>query len=236
MRAIRKTGVEPQVLARACRHPPPDAAAAQSRWHSFKHKARLSEVLSNEQYGLCAYSELRPDQEGIGTHIEHVVPKSLEPARTFDYHNLVLSALSDADLSALTKEDHFGGHAKGREYDPQRFVSPLQQDAARYFAYLSDGRVVPSIGLAAVDQERARYTIERLNLNCSFLLNRRKRWLDELDALIEEHLASEMSLDHLAAVYLLPCNQRLDPFFTASRQRFGPLAERLLTAEARELV
>lgn len=97
-------------------------------------------------------------------------------------------------------------------------------------------RAIRKAGLEPQVLARARYTIERLNLNCSFLLNRRKRWLDELDALIEEHLASEKSLDHLAAVYLLPCNQRLAPFFTASRQRFGPMAERLLATEAPELV
>lgn len=185
MRMIRKEGEGTHPLTRAHQQPPLDADAAQRRWRAFKHKERLTEVLQDEQYGLCAYSELRPDQVGIGMHIEHIVPKRVEPLRTFDYHNLVLSALSDADLTALRREDHFAGHAKQGRYDQRRFISPLQEDAATAFAYLSDGRIVPRIGLSESDRERARYTIALLNLNCSLLLNQRKRWLDELDGLID---------------------------------------------------
>lgn len=237
MRMIRKNGEGTYPLTRAHQQPPLDADAAQRRWRIFKkHKEHLTEVLRDEQYGLCAYSELRPDHVGIGMHIEHIVPKRVEPLRTFDYHNLVLSALSDADLTALRREDHFAGHAKQGRYDQRRFISPLQEDAATAFAYLSDGRIVPRIELSESDRERARYTIALLNLNCGFLLNQRKRWLDELDGLIDEYLASQLSLHDLAAMYLLPRRQRLDPFFTASRQRFGAVAEHLLATDAPMLV
>ncbi|WP_201220110.1 hypothetical protein [Halochromatium roseum] len=47
---------------------------------------------------------------------------------------------------------------------------------------------------------------------------------------------SALILQDLAALYLLPRRQRLDPFFTASRQRFGVIAEHLLAMDAPMLV
>ena len=45
-----------------------------------------------------------------------------------------------------------------------------------------------------------------------------------------------MSLSHLAAIDLVPFNYILSPFFTATRQRFGQLAEQLLATDAPELL
>lgn len=74
--------------------PPATSDQAESRWRNFsKYKTRLSERLSEEQYGLCAYSEIRPDEEELGTHLEHVKPKEQFPGETFNYCNIVLCAL-----------------------------------------------------------------------------------------------------------------------------------------------
>jgi hypothetical protein len=148
--------------------------------------------------------------------------------RTFDYQNLVACALSDQDLKTYARSDRFGGHAKLGQYDRGRFISCLDTRCSHAFAYLSDGRVVPNLQMDAITQANTQYTIDLLNLNCGFLVNRRKRWLDELDALIDEHLNKNYSLSGLAAVDLLPCNGRLSPFFTATRQRFRRIAEQVL--------
>lgn len=222
-------------LDKAHANPPTTAGEATSRWNSFRnHKPTVQENLLDEQYGLCCYSELRADLEGLGYHIEHLRPKSLYPAQTFDYTNLAASALSDDDLKTI-KEDTFGGHAKLSAYDPALFISCHAPDCARYFAYLSDGRIVPRDKLNNFEKDRASYTIRLLNLNSLYLVNRRRRWHDELDQLFEEHLDKQWSVEHLAAIDLIPGNKRLSQFFSLTRQFFGHVAEQVIQQQLPEL-
>lgn len=236
MRSITKMGNGGYQLERSNETPPTTSDQATSRWSSFGYKADVTEHLLAEQYGLCAYSEVRPDQLGLGTHIEHLEPKSANPARTFDYSNLVASALSSDDLKIIDKDEVFGGHAKLSEYDAHLFVSCLHADCARYFVYLSNGGIEPARALTQREKEQVQYTIELLNLNSPYLVNRRKRWLDELDELIDEHIRDDMSLPCLASIDLVPTSDKLSPFFTATRQRFGNIAEQVLTNDAPELL
>lgn len=234
MRFIRKRTFGGGHLEQAHANPPQTGKQATSRWSSFGHRDTVSNCLQDEQYGLCAYTELRPDQAGLGTHIEHVQPKSLYPQRTFDFSNLVLCALDESDLQTRAVNDRFGGHAKLGEYDPALFVSCLQNDCPRFFAYLSDGRVVAAANLSVNETQQAQYTIDLLNLNAPYLLVQRKNWLDELDGLIDEHLDNDNSLEDLAAIDLLPTSGKLSPFFSATRQRFARIADSLLRAQAPE--
>lgn len=104
MRAITKQGAGGFHLSQSHRDPPTTPEQATSRWGSFAHKSPVMDRLLEEQYHLCCYSEFRPDQEGLGYHIEHVENKSQNPARTFDYTNLAASALrSTTDLSLFKK-------------------------------------------------------------------------------------------------------------------------------------
>jgi len=236
MRSITKQGNGGYHLNNSHATPPTTSDQATSRWGGFGYKSEVSGFLAYEQYGLCAYSEVRPNQIGLGTHIEHVEPKSINPSRTFDYSNLVLSALSSDDVKAIDKAEVFGGHAKLSQYDALLFVSCLQADCARYFVYLSNGKVEPAIALSPREKQQAQHTIDLLNLNSPYLVTQRKNWLDELDKLIDEHLQNNQSLEHLAAVDLLPINHTLSQFFTATRQRFGRIAEHLLATQCPELV
>ena len=236
MRFIRKRTFGGYHLDEAHANPPQTADEATSRWSCFGHKPAVTGFLQDEQYGLCAYTELRPDFVGLGTHIEHVQPKSRYPQRTFDFSNLVLCALADADLQTLAVNDRFGGHVKLSEYDPDLFVSCLQSDCPRFFAYLSDGRVVAAANLPEKETQQAQYTIDLLNLNAPYLLVQRKNWLDELDKLIDEHLDNDNSLEDLAAIDLLPTSGKLSPFFTATRQRFARIAEQVLQEQQPEFV
>ncbi len=236
MRSIIKSGNGGYQLNRSHENPPTTSDQATSRWSSFGYKEEVTQSLLAEQYGLCAYSEVRPDQLGLGTHIEHIEPKSANPARTFDYGNLVLSALSSDDLKTIDSAEIFGGHKKRRDYDALLFISCLQADCGRYFVYLSNGNVEPAYTLEPEQKTKAQYTISLLNLNSPYLVNQRKNWIDELDELIDEHIQNNMSLKHLAAIDLVPFNNKLSPFFTATRQRFGQLAEQLLATDAPELL
>lgn len=240
MRAITKKGFGDYYLNQAHDNPPSTDSQATSRWNGFRrHKAAVMSSLLQEQYQLCCYSELRADQEMLGYHIEHVEPKSLNPQRTFDYNNLAASALdSDSDLQTFKAQVHevFGGHAKQNHYDPTRFISCHQPDCARFFAYLSDGRVVPHHGLDAHERDQAQYTIDTLKLNSPYLVTKRRQWWDELDNLHQEHIKKDWSLPQLAAIDLVPSNNSLSRFFSITRQFFGQIAEQVLREQAPNLL
>jgi uncharacterized protein (TIGR02646 family) len=239
MRAIRKQGTGGYHLEQAHANPPLTNGQATSRWHSFNYKPQVIKALLAEQYRLCCYSELRADEEGLGYHIEHVQPKRRNPARTFDYQNLAASALdSSDDLQDFQAQRYevFGGHAKRDKFDPARFISCHQPNCGCYFAYLSDGRVVPQQGLNALEQDQAQYTIDTLNLNSPYLITRRRQWWDELDRLFQEHTGKKWSLSDLAAVNLLPTNGALSRFFSLTRQFFGQVAEQILRQHESEFV
>ena len=239
MRYIQKEGYSGHYLLNAHAKAPTTKAEAQSRWSRLQDKPRLQQMLIEEQFYLCCYSELRADLAGLGYHIEHVLPKSAYPARTFDYQNLTAAALdSEHDLKdfKISALDVFGAHAKGSQYDQNLFVSSLQPDCERYFAYLSDGRVVAAIGLNAGDIARADYTIDLLKLNCPFLVTTRRNWWIELDTLFDAHLQNRWSLAHLAAIDLLPAQNKLSPFFSLTRQFFGRIADQVLAHPAQQFV
>lgn len=247
MRPITKKGQGSQKVQRAQLKPPQTPQAATDQWQAFRSRGGGRELLNNhllpEQWGLCGYSELDADRLGLGFHIEHVENKSQNPARTFDYQNLMASAFSSKKGEGLQRANAqrievFGGHAPGKQLpvDMAKFVSPLQPDAARFFAYLSNGLVEPALALVGTDQERAQYTIDLLNLNSPFLVSLRRDWWDELDALFLEHQAKAWSLMDLAAVDLLPRGNRLSRFFSLTSQFFGPVGERVLQQHAQELL
>jgi uncharacterized protein (TIGR02646 family) len=235
MKVIIKHSGGSYQLDQANQHPPTTPGEATSRWGSFGNKATVQNLLLDEQYGLCCYSELRADLEGFGYHIEHIRPKSSYPELTFVYTNLAASALSSDNLQII-KQEAFSGHAKLSAYDPDLFISCRDADCARYFVYLSDGRVVANDSLSNREKDRANYTINLLNLNSPYLVNRRRRWHDELDQLFEEHLEKSWSLEHLVAMDLVPSNRQISQFFSLTRQFFGQFAETVLQQHAPQLL
>ncbi|MCU0753618.1 MAG: TIGR02646 family protein [Xanthomonadales bacterium] len=248
MRSIRKQTGAGYHLRKANTTPPSTPQEAESRWSRFAHKEVVLRQLLREQYGLCCYSELRADQESLGYHIEHIENKRQNPSRTFDYTNLSASALHSDGLGAFKgrSTELFGGQAVGKQdvhrpVDMLRFISPLRAGCHRFFAYLSDGRVVPAVNLDPAECECAQYTIDTLNLNSPFLQVRRRQWWDELDSNLQENLDNGWSISHLAALDLIPTvnpdtqNDELSRFFSLTRQFFGPIAEQLLQQQAPEL-
>lgn len=218
-------------LYKSQQKPPHTSAESSSRWHSFSHKPALLLALLDAQFYLCCYSELRADEEGLGYHIEHIENKSQNPPRTFDESNLAASALMSEDLrSPLVHGQLFGGHAKGKQaqVDMHRFISCRQPDCERYFAYLSNGRVVPARILSAEDRDRAQYTIDLLNLNSLYLVGRRRQWWLELETLLEEHTTKDWDVFYLAQVLLQPERNRLSRFFSLSRQFWGAVSTHIL--------
>lgn len=243
MRSIKKSVPHLYHLNQAHQNPPTTPSEATSRWSSYGYKADTLASLLREQFQVCCYSEIPMLEEGIGFHVEHVENKSQNPSRTFDYGNLAASAFSSEDLEGrkILNSDIFGGHASGKNgsygpIDMLKFISPHDPNCSSHFTYLSDGRVVPSRKLEKEDQEKSRYTIDILNLNCNFLVNRRKKWWKELQDLFEEHQKKNWSLNDLVAVDLLSSTGLLRRFFSVTRQFYGPLAEKILTEEEPDLL
>ena len=213
------------------RHNPPETdTAAKKAWRRF-NKKDLRKVCYKQQFGLCAYTELSLDDEAMGTHLEHIAPRSRYPARTFEPSNIVLCAMDDVFAGSLPDTERFGGHYKLNQYNEELFISPLQADCERYFEYCdTSGQVLPSAELTAQNQEKAAHTISVLNLNCAFLVERRQSCLVSLkqqladwhslnnNAPTESIHRSAADTERLITDILAIKNGRLPEFYSAIRQ------------------
>ncbi|EAB9861348.1 TIGR02646 family protein [Salmonella enterica] len=221
-------------------NPPQDSDQSTRRWRNFRRdKADLMMLLLNEQYHLCCYSEIRADLRGLGYHIEHVENKSQQPGRTFDYQNLAASALDSGNGLPQLGINAFGGHAQGKNksVDMAKFIHCHLPDCPRYFAYLSDGRIVPADELNAQEMERAQYTIDLLNLNSGFLQTERRNHWEELEQLFDEHIEKDWDLHQLLQLDLAPSpDHKLHEFFSITRQFFQQEAEQVLHIHAPALI
>lgn len=240
MRHVIKTRGGTDALLTANENPPQDSDQSTRRWRNFRRdKADLMTLLLNEQYHLCCYSEIRADLRGLGYHIEHVENKSQQPGRTFDYQNLAASALDSENGLHLFGINAFGGHAQGKNksVDMAKFIHCHLPDCSRYFAYLSDGRIVPADELNAQEMERAEYTIDLLNLNSGFLQTERRNHWEELEQLFDEHIEKGWDLQQLLQLELVPSSDhKLHEFFSITRQFFQQEAEQVLHIHAPALI
>ncbi|POP44681.1 TIGR02646 family protein [Superficieibacter electus] len=241
MRHVVKHGRGSGELSRQNLEPPQTQEDAGTRWKRFgsHNKQMLLHFLLNEQYHLCCYSEIRADLRGLGYHIEHVENKSQRPERTFDYQNLAASALDSENGLYQYGENAFGGHAQGksRSVDIAEFIHCHISDCSRYFAYLSDGRIVPVESLNAQEKAKAQYTITLLNLNSGFLQTERRNHWRELEQLFDEHINKGWDLQQLLRLDLVPtADHKLHEFFSITRQFFRQEAEQVLQNHAPELI
>ncbi|EFQ7848851.1 TIGR02646 family protein [Salmonella enterica] len=241
MRHVIKTRRGTDALLTAHEQPPQNSDQSTRRWQRFgrENKAALMTLLLNEQYHLCCYSEIRADLRGLGYHIEHVENKSQQPGRAFDYQNLAASALDSENGLHLFGINAFGGHARGKQeaVDMANFIHCHLPDCSRYFAYLSDGRIVPADELNAQEMERAEYTIDLLNLNSGFLQTERRNHWEELEQLFEEHIEKGWDLQQLLQLELVPSpDHKLHEFFSITRQFFQQEAEQVLQIHAPALI
>lgn len=221
MRHIQHTPHAPTALTRA-------VSNGTTNWDRFGGKADVSGMLDLLQKGLCAYCQIRLDG-GIGSHIEHVWPKHAHPAKTFDWSNLVLSCTHSDHIGAARQTGGVScGHSNGKRswpiYDPM-FISPTEPDCERYFEYrASDGTVIPAKDLSQHEADRARYTINLLNLNCRRLCRERKDMLEEGYRIIAELRADTVSLKHFLECEVAEVGGRLRAFLTARQQHFQVFA------------
>jgi uncharacterized protein (TIGR02646 family) len=138
-----------------------------------------------EQSELCAFCCARLSADPELQRIAHVVPRAVDPARTLDFTNMVLSCSSgrnrlvDAVVAPLAK---CCDEKQGANPLP---ISPLQPDCQGRFAYDRSGRIFPS-----EDGNGAEETIIILNLDCDRLRETRKRVIQGVETL-RERLGTE---------------------------------------------
>ncbi len=155
------------------RNMPPACLASQpvSRdWYGFMGSpchAELDISIRREQHGLCCYCELEV-ADGDG-HIEHMEPRSRNPARIYDYSNLAVSCNGGTVEHCGHYKDNSNKNPN-HAWDGARFTSPHEAVTAALLKYLADGSIVAT----TVDSTKAHYLIGYLGLDSPRLTERRK--------------------------------------------------------------
>jgi len=240
VRFITKT-LPDRFLVQRNQTPPTTQTEATNAWGNFRQSKHTRDKCIQEQFGLCGYSEVDLSNDTpildlaseeisrcLGTHLEHVEPKSRNPQRTFDHNNLIASVIDDIKYRGLVKADVFGGHAKLKWYNEDSFIHPLLHNCRDYFHYETTGLIVPKLGFSRRERAKVRLTIYKLNLNAPLLIVWRRNWLSQMDLLINELLGHADALKSLAELELLPSNQKLRPFHSGQRQLFGTLGRQVI--------
>jgi len=200
---------------------------ATKAWDNFRGTKKVQDRLIPAQKYLCSYCEVelvRGNRGDIGYHIEHIEPKSINPARTFDFSNLLVSCFdtgyelvpSDVDLQPISC-----GHAKKSEFN-HLFIKPTEQGCEDYFFYELDGRIVANPGLNDSSKlARVNYTITLLNLNCRRLKRERKDMIEEGLNIINDLSNAQDALSHFSYCELDEFNGKNRAYFTTRRQYFS---------------
>lgn len=204
-------------------NPPPCLADQPPRqdWGDFMLTSchgLVSDSLRAEQHRLCCYCE--SSVSGFEGHIEHMQPRSVNEAATYNYANLAISC----DGGTI---EHCGRFKDDRKrnpsyrYDAAKFCVPHDPATARLFCYLTNGDVVPAPGLNAQDREKADYMIGYLGLRCVRLEGRRKGHARNLQKTLGKTPDTEV-VAWAVSYYLEPGDSGdLQPFHSLSKTVLG---------------
>ncbi len=168
--------------------------------NDYTQKRKLKEyILEYEQNYLCCYCEAKVTLDD--SHIEHIKPKDMhEDTLTFDYHNLAVSC--DGICYSSDNKPITCGHKKGSSFDESKFLNPTTIiDIRSYFIYTDNFY----IGASNLDETKAKYTLELLQLNAfnNYLPYAREIALQEFKKSINGHVKkSKKSLDEVIRVLL----------------------------------
>jgi len=174
---IRLTKIaSPQILVRQAAKWTAEllAAIAGGTKLSDARKARynhpdIKQALLQETHGKCAYCESKLRHITYGD-IEHIIPKAVEPARTYEWANLTTAC----DICNTEKSNEEG------------LVDPYVDDPERaYFRFMG-----PMITIVP-GSEPAKLTLTLLKLNRPELMEKRKERVDDLGRRLEEIVATK---------------------------------------------
>lgn len=136
-------------------------------YFEIKKELRLY-MLIEEQNLFCPYCEGMINTEEEGS-IEHIKPKDRFKDLILEYNNLITSCKSNFSC------DNF----KGGSWD-DKFINPVIDNPKEYFSYdLYTGEIIPKEE-SGIIYERAKQTIEMLNLNHNKIKRARKTFIIQI--------------------------------------------------------
>ena len=138
-------------------------------WDSFTTEIKqvLKQYLLEEQESSCCpYCEIEINLKN--SQIEHIKPKDKFPKLLTEYDNLLACCL----------ESKRCGNSKANKWD-KLFINPVIENPEDYFEYdIKTGEITP-IFKEGNRYEKAKYTIDLLNLNDNRLCNIRRKYILE---------------------------------------------------------
>ena len=144
-------------------------------WDSFtvEIKQVLKQYLLEEQENSCCpYCEIEINL--YNSQIEHIKPKDKFPRLLTSYDNLIACCI----------ESKRCGNSKANKWD-ELFINPVIENPEDYFIYdIKTGKII-SIFKDGEKYEKAKYTINLLNLNDNRLCEIRKKYIFEFLSYIE---------------------------------------------------
>ncbi|MFH1919545.1 MAG: retron system putative HNH endonuclease [Planctomycetota bacterium] len=139
-------------------------------------KRRIHSALLTEQGYICCYFIRRIDAGS--SHIDHWQPQSVPPEElAIEYGNMLESCQREVDPGEPLR----CGKLKENWYDPDRMVSPLEEDCEERFRFTANGDILSADG----DDVAAEETIKRLGLDLPVVIASRREAIgaivDDLD-------------------------------------------------------
>ena len=165
-------------------------------WGEFVNKdhegyLQCRELASSDQKNMCGYTEMPLGGKGLQLHLDHYKKKSIYPALTFEWENLVFAV----------KDNRFGADFKDKVVDGKNaatvyasILNPVLDEAQDCFYYDTGGRVYPIKSMTEGQRNKAQETIRVFNLNETELVSRRRTMISQLSAFTDVSEADIRSL------------------------------------------
>lgn len=172
---LKTNQLDEQSLSNSAIHPTMNGPSVYDQVKSFENFCDLKTQLFKDQGGICCYCGRRLEYPKHPQYIvEHVVPKESDRKLAGEYKNLLLSCRPSEEEEKLRKEvskkagRSFFHCDKSKEATPITY-SPLVRLCESIFKYDEFGNVFVDINDSDANKD-----LETLNLNCTYLINRRK--------------------------------------------------------------
>ncbi|MBR6178743.1 MAG: TIGR02646 family protein [Bacteroidales bacterium] len=135
-------------------------------------------ILSNEQNGLCGYTELPISSDNTSSHLDHFKPRDWYHDEEFKWNNFIVASKNDA-FGARYKDNHSKSHLTKDDY--KVIYNPVESGMEDVVYYDIDGNMNP------IDPKdiKVKRTIEVFNLNHNSLKERRKEIIRQVNSFVE---------------------------------------------------
>lgn len=158
----------------------------------------IKDALLAETNGKCAYCESKIRHIAHGD-IEHIIPKSKEPHRAFEWYNLTLAC----DVCNENKGDYYNPDPLLQHHD---LVDPYSDNPSDHFLFMRE------LVVARPDSPRGELTDTEIKISRDALTERRRERMDFIDGMVSAYSTAEprykaMLLNKLLAKHVQPDNE-----------------------------